>query len=188
MELKKYLLITTLTIAITGCETIGQKGSSSNDLKQRDIATVIDDKGIELEAAQLIFKNDELWKNSEIDVTSFNKTILLTGQAPTRTLKEKAYQIVSKISGVKKVYNEIRVAAPTSSLAYLSDVSLSTKVRTALFVDDDLDSSKVKVVTEDGEVFLLGLMSQTEANKAVDITRNVSGVKRVIQAFEIIKK
>lgn len=180
------LNIVCLSLLLFACSHMQTPESEPSN--QRNISMVIDDEELEVEAVRTMFKNDELWNNSEIDVTSFNKTILLTGQAPTKSLKQKAYQLTSQLPGVKRVYNEIRVAAPVSSLTYFSDISLTTKVKTALFVDDDLDSSKVKVVTEDGEVFLMGLLTKAEADKAVDITRNVSGVKRVIQAFELVAR
>ncbi len=172
-------------LGLTGC---ANTGASNEPQSTRSLETFIADESLEIQAVQSMFNNDELWSNSDIDVVSYNRTLLLVGQTPTLSLKQRAEQLVGSIDGVRKIYNEIRVAAPTGSLSYLSDLSLTSKVKTALFVEDDLDSSKIKVVTEDSEVFLLGLVTQSEAQKAIDITRNVSGVKRVIQAFEIISE
>lgn len=179
--------ITALLVTLTGCNLTSD--NSDSELKttgqRRSIETVIDDEKLERMAIDALYNNRDLWKNSEIEIVSFNKILLLIGQTPTNSLKQKAESLVNSIQGIDKIYNEIRVAAPASSLTYLSDVSLTSKVKTALFSEDDLDSTKIKVVTEDGEVFLLGLVNQAEAEKAIDITRNVSGVKRVIQAFQI---
>lgn len=185
--LTQLILITTFSFIVTGCNLTSD--NSDSELKtteqRRSIETVIDDEKLERMAIDALYNNRDLWKNSEIEIVSFNKILLLIGQTPTNSLKQKAESLVNSIQGIDKIYNEIRVAAPASSLTYLSDVSLTSKVKTALFSEDDLDSTKVKVVTEDGEVFLLGLVNQREADKAIDITRNVSGVKRVIQAFQI---
>lgn len=185
--LTQLILITTFSFIVTGCNLTSD--NSDSELKtteqRRSIETVIDDEKLERMAIDALYNNRDLWKNSEIEIVSFNKILLLIGQTPTNSLKQKAESLVNSIQGIDKIYNEIRVAAPASSLTYLSDVSLTSKVKTALFSEDDLDSTKVKVVTEDGEVFLLGLVNQSEADKAIDITRNVSGVKRVIQAFQI---
>jgi osmotically-inducible protein OsmY len=185
--LTQLIPITTFFFIVTGCNLTSD--NSDSELKtteqRRSIETVIDDEKLERMAIDALYNNRDLWKNSEIEIVSFNKILLLIGQTPTNSLKQKAESLVNSIQGIDKIYNEIRVAAPASSLTYLSDVSLTSKVKTALFSEDDLDSTKVKVVTEDGEVFLLGLVNQREADKAIDITRNVSGVKRVIQAFQI---
>lgn len=181
----KTLTLSCATLLVTSCAITGQQNSSGQQTR-RDIATVIEDEQIELDAIKAIFNNDELWSKSDIDIVSFNKTILLVGQTPTLTLKQRAESLVKQAATANRVFNEIRVAAPTSSLTYFGDLSLTSKVKTALFIEDNFDSTKVKVVTEDSEVFLLGLVSKAEAEKAISITRNVSGVKRVIQAFEII--
>jgi osmotically-inducible protein OsmY len=169
-------------LIIAGCAT--QTGSQAGS--SRSLETFIADEANEIQAVQSIFNNDELWSNSDIEVVSFNRTLLLIGQTPTLSLKQRAEQLVSSIPGIKKIYNEIRVAAPTGSLSYLNDLALTSKVKAALFSKSNLDASKVKVVTEDSEVFLLGLVTQAEAQSAIETARNVSGVKRVIQAFEII--
>ncbi len=186
MKFCQFLIATTGLCLLAACATNQHSQTQAQNTK-RNVETLIADESIELQAVKKIFNNDKLWNNSEIEVVSFNKTLLLIGQTPTRSLKLKAKQLAESIPDVKKVFNEIRVAAPTSSLTYLSDVTITSKVKAVLMSSDDVDSSKIKVITEDGEVFLMGLVSQKEAQKAIDITRKTSGVKRVIQAFEIVR-
>jgi len=183
--IKPFTPLLIATLMLSGCAV--SNNQSEGPKTRRDMATVIADEQLELDAIKAVFDSDELWSKSDIDIVSFNKTVLLVGQTPTASLKQKADSLVNNIPGVKRVFNEIRVAAPTSTLTYLGDLSITSKVKTALFIDDNLDSAKIKVVTEDSEVFLMGLLSKEEADKAISITRNVSGVKRVIQAFEIVK-
>ena len=121
-----------------------------------------------------------------IDVVSVNNTVLLTGQAPTASLKEKVSKEIAKIAKVVKVHNEIRIAAPISFIASRKDEYLTTKIKSSMLFTSEFSSSKVKVVTENGEVFLMGLVTEEEASTAVDIARNVSGVTKVIKVFEYI--
>ncbi len=185
-----FLSIVSISLFLSACAeavVVGAAGTAVASNDRRTIGTLVEDENIEIKAVKAIFDNDKLWENSDIDITSFNRVILLIGQTPTRSLKQEAEKLVASIPNVKRVYNEIRVAAPTSSLNYFSDITLTTRIKTALFSEDNLDSSQIKVITEDSEVFLMGLVTKQEAAKAIDIARNVSGVKRVIQAFEIIE-
>ncbi|NVJ62585.1 MAG: BON domain-containing protein [Gammaproteobacteria bacterium] len=182
LKLAKLGLATGILLITSGCASL-----MSDNPRDRSISTIIADEELELAAVKSMFKSDDLWNKSDIDIVSFNRTILLVGQTPTNTLKQKAGELVQKLEDVKKVYNEIRVAAPASSLTYVSDLSLTSKVKTSLFLEDDFNSSNIKVLTEDGEVFLMGLVTSQQATRAIEVARNISGVKRVIQAFEIIE-
>ncbi|MEE4245280.1 MAG: BON domain-containing protein [Kangiellaceae bacterium] len=177
----RSLIIILGLILVSSCASVGTG-------KKRSVEQLIKDENLEATALQNLFSDEDLWDNSSIEVISFHNTVLLVGQTPTKSLKDKAKQVLMKVEGVKRIHNEIRVSAPTSSLTYLSDVSITSKVKTSLFTEEDFDSSQIKVVTEDGEVFLLGSVNKATAKKAVEITRNVSGVKKVISVFEIVQE
>jgi osmotically-inducible protein OsmY len=134
-----------------------------------------------------LFKNDKLWKDSNIDVVSYNTVVLLVGQVGTMDLKEKAEKMLRKIPRIKKIYNQIRVAAPISFFASRNDELLTTKIKSTMLFQENFPSGKIKVVTENSEAFLLGLVTHKEAERAVEITKNINGVKRVIKVFEIIE-
>ena len=175
--------------SMTGCAGLMVAGAATGAAASQDrrtLPTQLEDQNIEIKTTAALFKNDELWKDTNIDVVSYNTNVLLIGQAPTASLKSKAQTEVEKIPKVTKVYNQIRIAAPISFFAKQNDKYLTSKVKSSMLFTKDFPSGKIKVVTENNEVFLLGIVSQSEAEKAVDIARNIDGVSRVIKVFEIL--
>lgn len=112
---------------------------------------------------------------------------MLTGQTPSAELSNRAKQIASGVDGATEVYNEMRLGKPVDLSTASMDTWITTKVRSQLLTSDSVKSSNVKVTTENGEVFLLGLVTQQEAQSAAQIASKVSGVKHVTTAFTIVK-
>ncbi|MCO7224008.1 BON domain-containing protein [Pleionea sp. CnH1-48] len=182
-----FVVVVSLTLsACAGAYLAGAAGGAVVASDRRTVGTIVEDENIELKTLNGMFKENDIWDNSNIEAVSFNRVVLLVGQTPTQSLKQKASEFARKVENVKKVYNEIKVAAPSSSFAYINDLYLTTRVKTALLTAEGVDSSKIKVVTEDGEVYLMGIVSKEEADKSIDITRNIGGVEKVIQVFEIV--
>ena len=150
----------------------------------RTAATMIDDKGIQLKAGSAIFEDETLSGQAHINVTSYNGVVLLTGETPTAEMRDRAEQIVRGVEKVRRIHNEITVAAPSSGLTRSSDTLITTKVKTRMLAEKDFDSGRVKVVTENGTVYLMGLVNQREAEVATEISRSVGGVQRVVRLFE----
>jgi len=193
MSLKNHIRALILaglsSLLLTSCAELIVVGAATGAVAtqdQRTIPTQLEDENIEIKTVNALFKNDELWKDTNIDVLSFNNILLLIGQAPTAKLKQKAGELAEKIPKVRKVYNQIKISAPISFFAKRNDEYLTTKVKSKMLFADNFPSGKIKVVTENSEVFLLGLVSQDEADKAAEIARNVDGVTRVIKVFEVI--
>lgn len=183
------LSLITLLLASVGCTTIVDATTSGPiqlDPGKRSFGTVIDDEKLETVAKVNIRKADPWLEQSNISVVSFNGIVLLTGQTPTKELREKAGNTVKIIHGVRQVFNEIQVQGQTSLLARSNDSWLTTKVKTALLANKEIDSGRIKVVTEDGVVYLLGLLSQAEANRAANAVSTVGGVQKVVKAIEYI--
>jgi osmotically-inducible protein OsmY len=130
--------------------------------------------------------NIDLDKNSHIVVTSYNGVVLLAGQTPRAELKTLAEQAASEVQRVKKVHNEIQVLAPSSLLARNNDAWLTTKIKTQMLADSAIPGSRIKVVTENGIVYLLGLLTQAEATRATNLVQGVSGVQKIVKLFEYI--
>ncbi len=119
-------------------------------------------------------------------MTSFNRIALITGFAPDQATKTEIGQIVSKIENVRSVINEVFVGPPATTMTYGTDVVLTTRVKASLLDSRDVNGNLIKVVTESGTVFLMGLVTQREATRASEIASRVPGTRRVIQAFEVI--
>ena len=153
---------------------------------RRTAGTVLDDEGVELKALQFLFQDKELRDQTHINVTSYNLQVLVTGEAPTRELMDRIIDLVRRIPKVRKVYNEIALAAPSALVSRSSDTLLTAKVKTRLFKIKDFDATRVKVVTERGVVYLMGLVTAQEANAATEAARQVGGVLKVVKLFETV--
>jgi osmotically-inducible protein OsmY len=125
----------------------------------------------------------EFKSNSHIEVTAFHGIILLTGQTPKLEWREEAEEIAKKTPGVVKVYNQVTIQGPTSTLTRTSDSWITTKIKTLMLANENLRSSSIKVVTENGVVYLMGVVDKHQAQIASDIARQVSGVQKVIRMF-----
>ncbi len=145
--------------------------------------TTHDDTKLANKIVAKIKADKNLWQESHIEVTTFNHVVLLTGQTPNAEWKQFAGEAAKSTPDIDKVYNQLSIEGPTSSLTRTSDSWLTTKIRTLMLANQDLKSSSIKVVTENGIVYLMGMVSQTQADIAVDIARKVSGVQRVIKVF-----
>lgn len=185
------ILAVCFSILLSGCESLliaGAAGGAVASTDRRTVPTQLEDQNIELKSFNALFENDEIWSDTNISVISYNNTVLMVGQAPTADLKSKAESEIKKIEKVKRVLNQIRIAAPISFFASRNDELITTKVKSSMLFTSDFPSSKIKVVTENSEVFLMGLVTALEAEKAVDIARNTGGVTKVIKAFEYIEE
>ncbi len=189
--MRLILLVSVLMVLLSGCESLiiaGAAGGAVASTDRRTVPTQLEDQNIELKSIGALFENDEVWRDTNISVISFNNTVLMVGQAPTAELKKKAEAEIKKIEKVKRILNQIRIAAPISFFASQNDSLITTKVKSSMLFTSDFPSSKIKVITENSEVFLMGLVTAQEAEKAVDITRNTGGVTKVIKAFEYIEE
>lgn len=151
---------------------------------RRTSGTMVEDQSIELRAYNAIRNDTEVNEKTHINVTSYNQVVLLTGEAPTEELRQRVVEHVRGVREVKKIYNEIALAAPSSLGSRSSDTLITTKVKTRLFATKDLDATRIKVITERGIVYLFGLLSATEADRATEATRTVGGVQKVVKLFE----
>jgi osmotically-inducible protein OsmY len=153
---------------------------------RRTSGTQLEDEGIELRTAQGM--RQHLGENAHVNVTSYNRQVLLTGEVGTAADKDKADKVALSQENVKAVANELTVQ-PVSSLTQRSKDTIITGQIKALFVDaKDLQSNAVKVVTERGVVYLMGRVTSREAQRATDIARSVSGVTKVVRVLDIISE
>ncbi|QFI55755.1 division/outer membrane stress-associated lipid-binding lipoprotein [Aeromonas simiae] len=179
------------SLLLQGCAAVFAGGAATTAKVAGDRRTVgaqWDDQTIELKSANLLADNKQLSAASKISVYSNNGRVLLIGQTPSEAYKVEAGRIVSRVSGVRHVYNELRIRQPVDLSVRSNDTWITSKVRTDMLGAKNFDSGKVKVVTENGEVFLIGLVTRAEGDRAVEIARHVSGVKQVIKAFEYVQQ
>ncbi|MDN3653540.1 BON domain-containing protein [Thalassotalea ponticola] len=185
---KLTIALMSLTL-LQGCAAVvvagvGAGAASVND--RRTIGAQVDDQNIEIKAHALIAQHSELHEMSKIQVVSVNGTVLVVGQAPNKAARDQLINIIKDIKGIRKLHNQIRVGNIADLGTRTTDTWITTKVKTELLASDQLDGTAIKVITEDSEVFLMGLVSAKEADKAVNIARNINGVSRVYKAFETL--
>jgi osmotically-inducible protein OsmY len=153
---------------------------------RRTSGTQLEDEGIEFRAANRL--HGLYGDRAHVNVTSWNRQVLLTGEVPTQEDRQKAEQTLREVENVRSIVNDL-VVAPPSSLSQRSNDTLITGKVKASFVDaKDLVSAAFKVVTERGVVYLMGRVTQREATRATEIARGVSGVTKVVRVFEIISE
>ncbi len=172
-----------LIALLAGCAGAAAGGVASTAVVAHDTRTTgtfVEDQAIELKALRRLSGHDQV----HVNVTSYNTVVLVTGEAPTEELRHEVIDIVRNIEKVRRVHDEITLAAPSSVTARTSDTILTGKVKAQLFGIKDFDATRVKVVTEKGVVYLLGLLTREEAERVTDVARRVGGVQRVVKLFE----
>ncbi|WP_417761185.1 BON domain-containing protein [Shewanella sp.] len=185
--MKLWMLLSFMVFTLTGCagammaSTVGG-AVMLND--ERSISTQLDDSSADFSIDNALSANEELRKNCNVSGISMNGNVLLIGQAPSSRLRDLAVSTVQNLKLGGKIHNQIRIGNPISFTTRSNDGWITTKVKGRMLNDKNLDMTRIKVVTENGEVFLLGLVSREQADLAVDIARNTSGVRRVIKVFE----
>jgi osmotically-inducible protein OsmY len=153
---------------------------------RRTTGTQIEDEGIELRAANRI--RETLGERVHVNVTSYNRQALLTGEVPNAQDRQTVEQIVSQVENTRSVVNDLAVAPNTTLGQRSSDTFITGKVRASLVDAQDISANSFKVVTERNIVYLMGRVSQREANRATEIARGVSDVRKVVRVFEIVSE
>jgi len=173
---------------IQGCLPMAavSAGSAAND--RRTTGTMIDDQNIEFKIYNLISKDPELSEQAHISVTSYNKIILLSGQTPTAEMRSRTESLASSVEHVRRIQNELTIEDPNTLTSRSQDTWLTSKVKTSLLQIDmpGFDITRVKVVTENKTVFLMGLLSKEESEAVIDVVKKVTGIVRIVKIFEYV--
>lgn len=172
--MKKILVLTGCLLLLAGC---------AHD--SRTIGSKIDDRLITWRAAGNLRGDAELHGQAHVAVTSLNGIVLLTGEAPTEALRDRAAQKVSTIAGIRRVHNELRIAPPASLATRSRDAWMAGEARTRIAAADGIES-RVVVVADNASIYLLGLVHQSEGAAATQAATNVAGVERIVQLFEYL--
>lgn len=189
--MKKTLALLALIPTLYGCAAavpaalvVGATAGGAVVYDKRDFKTMRNDQRSASLAQYWINQDTELAKSSHINIAVYNGVGLMVGQAQTAELREKAYELMRRIPNIKRIYNAVTIAAPSSKMQRASDSMLTGKVKTALLAERGLQSNNIKVITEDSVVYLMGTVSKDQAEIATNATRHVAGVQRVVKVFE----
>lgn len=179
-----------LLAGLSGCVPLvmgaaaGGLGMVATD--RRTSGAQLDDQGIELRAGARV--REIAGDNSHVNITSFNRQVLLTGEVPTAALRQRIEETVSRIENVTGVVNDLGMAAPSSLQQRSADAFITGKVKASLLDAKDIFANAYKVVTERNVVYLMGRVTRREAERATDVARGVSGIEKVVRVMEIISE
>lgn len=182
------LLLVSAMLLLQGCFTLAATGIGATALAiddRRPIGIQVEDENVEWKARKLQLEN---FKDTHVNVTSFNLQLLLTGETPSEQVKKDIGESMAKIPSVKTVTNELVVAGNSALTARTSDTLTTASVKTRFIGNKTFATNHVKVVTEAGTVFLMGLVTREEGDAAAEVARTTSGVGKVVKVFEYIDK
>jgi osmotically-inducible protein OsmY len=172
---------------VNACFPLAATGVGAAALVAADRRTTgiyIEDENIELKS----LGREREFTGSHVTATSFNRRVLLTGEAPNEQAKKDIEQAIRSIPNVREVVNEIQIAGASSLASRGNDVLITSNVKARMLNNGRFSPNHVKVVTEAGVVYLMGLLTRAEADAAVEVARTTSGVNRVVKVFEYIER
>jgi osmotically-inducible protein OsmY len=186
MQLIRIALITVLICWLQGCmdaAVTGVQVAYNHDHIQK----TFNDQYITTQAYRKIYRDTDRFDDTNISIATFHREVLLTGQARSTKERREIQTLVEQIPDVKRTYNLIVLTTPSSALVRLSDAWITTKIKSKLIAMNDIDPNQVKVVTENGTVFLMGMVLPEQADIAIDVARNTDGVQHVINILSYLR-
>ena len=182
-------LVMLMSLGLSACAPVmlaGFAGTAMVASDRRTSGTQLEDETIELRGSARI--RDALGERAHVNITSYNRQVLLSGEVATERDKQIVEGLLEKLENVKSVVNELSIMQPTSLSSRSNDLLLSAKVKAALVDSRDLFANAFKVVVERGTVYVMGRVTQREATSATNVIRNVNGVNKVVRLFDIISE
>ena len=179
-------LVSASMVLLQGCFPLAATGLGAAVMMvddRRSTGVYIEDENIEWKARGRLI---DQFQGTHVNVTSFNLTVLVTGEVPTEKLKAEVAETVRSIPSVKNVVNELVVGGNTALTARANDGLVTTNIKTRFINNGKFSINHVKVVTESGSAFLMGIVTSDEADAATELARTTSGVSRVVRVFEYI--
>jgi osmotically-inducible protein OsmY len=189
--MNKLIQIALVGVALSqlhGCAAVVVGGAATGAAVATDRRTAgvfVGDQEIELRAMSRL-REALPQKTGSIAVTSYNRQVLLTGQVPDETTRARAAEVVKSVPDVRTVFNELSISGVTSLTSTANDTGLTASVKTRLLRNESVPGTQIKVKTEAGVVYLMGLVTRAEADVATEIARTTSGVTKVVTLFETI--
>jgi osmotically-inducible protein OsmY len=190
LQNRKFVMATLLGASLlSGCAPLVVGGAVMTGVvavDRRTAGTQLEDEAIELKVASAI--NKELGERIHLNVTSYNRRVLLTGEVRSEADRTRATLLAQSQENVREVVNDLAIDAASSLTQRTKDVVISGQVKAGFVDAKDLQSNAVKVVTERGIVYLMGRVTAREAQRATDVARSVGGVAKVVKVFEDISE
>jgi len=175
---------------VSGCVPLAATSAAATTVQvahdRRTLGTLVDDKTIEIKAQSKLNKIPEVRDSGHVVITSYNNIVLITGQVPYDYVKDEITNSLTALPRVRRVFNELSIADSSNLKQRSIDSWITTKIKSSLLAEGRIDPTRVKVITENEVVYLLGLVTLDEAETATMIARQTNGVREVIRAFEYL--
>ena len=172
-------------LMLTGCMNATVTGAQAA-YGRHSLQNSINDQCVNLRADHAIHWDTDHFKDMNISVATFNNIVLITGQVPNQTLHDELTKRVKDVARIDEIYNQTTIGTSASTITHMSDAWITTKIKSLLIANNDIDPSQIKVITENGTVFLMGIVPPEQADSAIEIARGTSGVQQVIKVFSYI--
>lgn len=182
----KLISLALVVCFLQGCADVAVTGAQAV-YNRHSIKKNFNDQYTTFKAYQALKKDKILFSETNIAIATFNGQVLLAGQTPASWQRNKAEQLIRRaLDGKDEIFNLIIIANPSSSLTKMSDAWITAKVKSKLIASEDLDATQIKVVTENGTVYLMGILPPSEAKAAIELARETDGVSSVVKIFRYI--
>jgi osmotically-inducible protein OsmY len=186
MKITHSVLLFCLVGTLQGCMDAAVTGAQAV-YSRHSIQSSLSDQYIMMKAERTIYVDTDRFQDTNVSVSSFNGVVLITGQVNSKAERVEIENIVKKIPGVKEIHNVVTLSNRSSALTRMSDTWITTKIKTKLIAMNDIDPSQIKVVTENGVVYLIGIVPPEQADIAVDLARTTEGVQSVVKVFSYLR-
>ncbi len=168
----------TMNTAVTGAQAV---------YSRHNIQASLNDHYVTMKAEREIYVDTDRFQNTHVSVSCFNGVVLMTGQVENTAQRIEMENIVKKLPGVKEIHDRVTVSTPISPLTQASDTWITTKIKTQLLAMDDVDPGQIKVITENGVVYLMGILPPEQADISGVFARTTDGVQSVVKVFSYIR-
>ena len=188
----RYIFLSFLSMILTtACSTILVNTTSREGIQEnparRTPGAIVEDQSIETIVAVNLKADNLIFRETRFNVVSHNGIVLLVGQIESNTMKQKATEIISNASSkIKRIHNELEITEKKGILSRGNDTWIATKVRALMLANEEISANQVRVIVENGAVYLMGILTESEGDTAANVARNVVGVTKVIKVFEYI--
>ena len=186
-KIAKIVVAIGFSASLSACVPVIIGGAAATGAVAADRRTsgiYVEDQNIEFKAEKKMLTN--LGENAHVNVTSYNRNVLLTGEVPDQAAKVKAESLLKEIENIRVVTNDLVVGPKTSIGSRSQDTFITSKIKSKFVTENQFPANYVKIVTENSVVYLIGLVNKTEADAATEIARNTDGVTKVVKVFEYI--
>lgn len=190
-SMRSAAVILVAALSLGGCVTALVAGAAIATVDilhdRRSAGEYVDDATIELTANNYLISSSEIRAAAHVTPVSWNGILLITGEIDDESTKQQIVEKLGNIDGVRQLVDETTIAGKSALLSRTNDAWITSKVKSRLLLKTGLDANRINVTTTRGSVYLMGIVSQQEADKATELTRQVKGVARVVRVFEYIE-